>query len=71
MRELALVYAAIMVAAGLLLLCPEPIESAFGIDLDHCTLPKCITECKKALQEKYLSATCAMGSQTKFCICLG
>ncbi|KAL8042655.1 hypothetical protein ABFS82_09G069100 [Erythranthe guttata] len=31
------------------------VESAIGINLNPCTLPAC----KKALQDKYLSATCA------------
>ncbi|XWS51453.1 hypothetical protein CRYUN_Cryun12cG0177600 [Craigia yunnanensis] len=56
---------------GLSVLGPYLVEGAFGIQLNACTLPQCIAECKKALQEKFLSATCASGSQGKFCICLG
>lgn len=56
---------------GLLVLGPDIGECAFGIQLNPCTLSQCIAECKKALQEKYLTATCASGSQGKFCICLG
>ncbi|KAJ0110436.1 hypothetical protein Patl1_01262 [Pistacia atlantica] len=55
----------------LLVLGPDIGECAFGIQLNPCTLSQCIAECKKALQEKYLSATCASGSQGKFCICPG
>ena len=68
-----MVYVAVMVvvAAAVVMVFPAPVESAFGIELDPCKLPKCISECKKALQEKYMSATCAMGAQKKFCICLG
>lgn len=50
---------------------PGIVECAFGIELNPCTTTECVSECKKALKEKYLSATCAMGSQGKFCICLG
>ncbi|OVA09598.1 hypothetical protein BVC80_9101g123 [Macleaya cordata] len=49
----------------------NPVECAFGIELNHCTLARCVAECKKALQDKYLSAACVMGNQGKFCICLG
>ncbi|XVE63702.1 hypothetical protein DITRI_Ditri07aG0041100 [Diplodiscus trichospermus] len=56
---------------GFLVLGPNLVEGAFGIQLNPCTLPECIAECKKALQEKFLSATCASGSQGNFCICLG
>ena len=72
-----MVYVAVMVVVAAaavvmdLMVFPAPVESAFGIELDPCKLPKCISECKKALQEKYMSATCAMGAQKKFCICLG
>ncbi|GFZ17351.1 hypothetical protein Acr_26g0006210 [Actinidia rufa] len=55
----------------LLVLYPQTGESAFGIQLKPCTLSQCVAECKKTLQEKYLSATCATGSEGKFCICLG
>ncbi|KAG8652691.1 hypothetical protein MANES_06G122100v8 [Manihot esculenta] len=56
---------------GLMILGANHAEGAFSIQLNPCTLAQCIAECKKALQEKYLSATCATGSQGKFCICLG
>ncbi|XVF08662.1 hypothetical protein REPUB_Repub07fG0022000 [Reevesia pubescens] len=61
----------LMLMMGFLVLGPNLVEAAFGIQLNPCTLPLCIAECKKALQEKFLSATCASGSQGKFCICLG
>ncbi|GFZ03914.1 hypothetical protein Acr_16g0005380 [Actinidia rufa] len=50
---------------------PQSGECAFGIQINPCTLSHCVAECKKDLQEKYHSATCALGSQGKFCICLG
>ncbi|KAI4343582.1 hypothetical protein L6164_010916 [Bauhinia variegata] len=50
----------------------HPVEGAFAIPLDPCTLPECIAECKKILQQKFLSATCSDGSEgKKLCICLG
>ncbi|KAB1217493.1 hypothetical protein CJ030_MR4G008751 [Morella rubra] len=69
-KKLALVMLKAM-ALGFLVLSPQPVECAFGIELNPCTLPQCIAECKKALQEKFLSATCATGSKGKLCICLG
>lgn len=54
-----------------MVLAPEHVECAFGIQLNPCTLSQCVAECKKALQDKYLSATCVKGSRGKFCICLG
>lgn len=69
MKKFALVLVAMVL--GFLVLGLDPVECAFGIQLNPCTLPQCIAECKKALQEKFLSATCAMGPQGKFCICLG
>lgn len=68
-KYLALVLVAMVL--GLLVLGSDPVECAFGIQLNPCTLPQCIAECKKALGEKFLSATCAMRSQGKFSICLG
>ncbi|KAJ8646065.1 hypothetical protein MRB53_007813 [Persea americana] len=50
---------------------PGIVECAFGIELNPCTTTECAAECKKALKEKYLSATCAIWSQGKFCVCLG
>ncbi|KAJ6748370.1 hypothetical protein OIU79_029476 [Salix purpurea] len=61
----------VLVMLGSLDLGPKSVECAFSIQLNPCTLSQCIAECKKALPEKYLSATCATGSQGKFCICLG
>lgn len=46
-------------------------ECAFGIAMNPCTLAQCTAECKKALKEKFMSATCAANSQGKLCICLG
>ncbi|KAK8586507.1 hypothetical protein V6N13_010098 [Hibiscus sabdariffa] len=60
-----------LMVAVILVSSPSLVDGAFGIQLNPCTLPECIAECKKALQEKFLSATCASGSQGKFCICLG
>ncbi|EEF51742.1 conserved hypothetical protein [Ricinus communis] len=65
------VVAAAMVAAVVVVFGGNVVEGAFSIQLNPCTLAQCITECKKALHEKYLSATCATGTQGKFCICLG
>ncbi len=56
---------------GMLMMGAKMVECAFSIKMNPCTLPGCISECKKALQGKFLSATCAAGSQGKFCICLG
>ncbi|KAK7350716.1 hypothetical protein VNO77_09615 [Canavalia gladiata] len=50
---------------------PQAVESAFAIPLNPCTLAQCIAECKKILQGKFMSATCASNSQGKLCICLG
>ncbi|XAR50356.1 hypothetical protein NMG60_11004652 [Bertholletia excelsa] len=61
----------VLVAVWMLLMIPEVAEGAFGIQLNPCTQPQCNAECKKALQEKCLIATCASGPQGKFCICLG
>ncbi|KAG4137142.1 hypothetical protein ERO13_D07G053500v2 [Gossypium hirsutum] len=66
-----LVLIVIAKAMGVLVLSSSLVEGAFGIQLNPCTLPQCIAECKKALHEKFLSATCASGPQGKFCICLG
>ncbi|MBA0732127.1 hypothetical protein Gogos_016236, partial [Gossypium gossypioides] len=65
-----LVLIVIAMAMGVLVLSSSLVEGAFGIQLNPCTLPQCIAECKKALHEKFLSATCASGPQGKFCICL-
>lgn len=54
-----------------LVLAPKSVESAIGIDLNPCTLPECIAACKKVLQGKFASATCATGPKGKYCICLG
>ncbi|EYU43039.1 hypothetical protein MIMGU_mgv11b020439mg [Erythranthe guttata] len=54
-----------------LILAPKYVECAIGIDLNPCTLPECITACRKVLEGKYVSATCATGPRGKFCICLG
>ncbi|KAL9372877.1 hypothetical protein Peur_035121 [Populus x canadensis] len=61
----------VLVVLGFLVLGPKSVECAFSIQLNPCTLSQCIADCKKALQEKFLSATCTTGSQGKFCICLG
>lgn len=47
------------------------VECAIGIDLNPCTLPECTAACKKVLQGKYASATCATGPNGKYCVCLG
>ncbi|MBA0880890.1 hypothetical protein Goshw_011360 [Gossypium schwendimanii] len=67
--ELVLIVMAM--AMGVLVLSPSLAEGAFGIQLNPCTLDKCIAACKKILHEKFLSATCATGPQGKYCICLG
>ncbi|KAG2678495.1 hypothetical protein I3760_11G004700 [Carya illinoinensis] len=56
---------------GLLVLGPDLVECASVIQLNPCTLPQCIAECKKDLWETFLTETCAMQPQGKFCICLG
>ncbi|KAL3575490.1 hypothetical protein D5086_023591 [Populus alba] len=61
----------VLAVLGFLVLGPESVGCAFSIQLNPCTLSQCIADCKKALQEKFLSATCTTGSQGKFCICLG
>lgn len=61
----------VVMILGFLVFGPKSVEGAFGIQLNPCTLSQCIEECKKALKEKYLSATCATKSQGKLCICLG
>ncbi|KAG5537232.1 hypothetical protein RHGRI_024620 [Rhododendron griersonianum] len=60
-------------AVFVFVLAPARVESAFAIEMDTCTGPACDAECKKILQEKYLSAACATpkGSTKKLCICLG
>ncbi|KAK7292951.1 hypothetical protein RJT34_15809 [Clitoria ternatea] len=49
----------------------QPAESAFAIPLNPCELPQCIAECKKILNQKFISASCTTNSQGKLCICLG
>ncbi|OIT33554.1 hypothetical protein A4A49_55294 [Nicotiana attenuata] len=63
----------VMVAMAIVLLiwAPKIVESAFGIDINPCTVPQCVAACKKALNVKYQSATCATGPRGKYCICLG
>ncbi|KAI4336348.1 hypothetical protein L6164_014885 [Bauhinia variegata] len=65
-RSVVILAITMLVLGGL-----EPAECAFAIPLNPCTLAECIAECKKALQAKFLSATCAASSQGKLCICLG
>ncbi|KAM3319558.1 hypothetical protein P3S67_006758 [Capsicum chacoense] len=60
-----------MVIMALIICNPIKVESAFGVDINPCTLPACIAACKKILKDKYQSATCATGSKGKYCICLG
>ena len=48
------------VVAAISLLAPylnKGVEAAFGIELNPCTTAECIAESKKALNEKYTSAT--------------
>ncbi|CAN4085505.1 unnamed protein product [Withania somnifera] len=61
----------LMMVIMVLIWAPIKVESAFGIDINPCTLPECVGACKKALKEKYQSATCATGPKGKYCICLG
>lgn len=68
-KKWVLVVIAMMI--WLLILGPSNVECAFGIDINPRTLPECVAACKKALHEKYLSATCAVGPKGKYCICLG
>ncbi|KAJ1417886.1 hypothetical protein SESBI_16353 [Sesbania bispinosa] len=56
---------------GMLVMELQPAECAFAIPLNPCTLPECISQCKKILQGKFISASCTNGSQGKLCICLG
>ncbi|KAF7834020.1 ACT domain repeat 6 isoform 1 [Senna tora] len=60
-----------VVVVGMLVLGVHSGECAIAIPMNPCTLPQCVTECKKALQAKYMSASCATSSQGKLCICLG
>ncbi|KAM3247475.1 hypothetical protein BC332_08720 [Capsicum chinense] len=60
-----------MVIMALTIWGPIKVESAIGIEINPCTLPECMDACKKALKNKYQSATCAMGPKGKYCICLG
>ncbi|GMI76684.1 hypothetical protein HRI_001337700 [Hibiscus trionum] len=69
--KLGLMLVVVAMTVGILISSPSLVYGAFGIQLNPCTLPQCIAECKKALQQKFLSATCASGPQGKFCICLG
>lgn len=69
MKRMAWILVAMMI--GVLIFGAKFGDCAFGIQLNPCTLPQCIAECKKALHQKFLSATCATGSQGKFCVCLG
>lgn len=61
----------IAMALGFLILAPKGVESAFGIEVNPCTLPACIAACKKVLKDKFLSASCVDGPKGKYCICLG
>lgn len=61
----------VAIAIGFVVLSPKIVESAIGIDLNPCTVPECISACKKVLQGKYVSATCATGPKGKYCVCLG
>ncbi|PHU23614.1 hypothetical protein BC332_08721 [Capsicum chinense] len=60
-----------MVIMTLIIWAPIKVESAIGIDINPCTLPECVSACKKTLKAKYQSATCATGPKGKYCICLG
>ncbi|CAI9757334.1 unnamed protein product [Fraxinus pennsylvanica] len=53
----------------LLILGPSNVECAFGIEINPCTLSECVAACKKALNEKYLSATCAVGPKGNIVHC--
>lgn len=55
MKRMALILIAMMI--GVLVFGANFGDCAFGIQLNPCTLPQCIAECKKALQQKFLSAT--------------
>lgn len=55
MTRMALILIAMMI--GVLVFGANFGDCAFGIQLNPCTLPQCIAECKKALQQKFLSAT--------------
>ena len=50
----------------------QPVDSAFAIAMDPCTLPECIAKCKNILGQKFMSASCVKnGSKGALCICLG
>lgn len=64
----------LIAAAAIAFMAPSSnmgVDAAFGIEMNPCTIAECIADCKKALKEKYTSATCAASSKGKFCICLG
>lgn len=69
LKNYVLIVVAIMI--GVVVLAPKNVECAIGIDLNPCTLSECIAACKKVLQGKYASATCATGPKGKYCVCLG
>ncbi|KAL3015509.1 hypothetical protein AAZX31_06G160300 [Glycine max] len=68
-KELALILMITLIV--MLVLEPQPVECAFAVPLNPCTLPECIAQCKKILHAKFMSASCTTGSQGNLCICLG
>ncbi|KAL0342303.1 UNVERIFIED_CONTAM: hypothetical protein Scaly_1892900 [Sesamum calycinum] len=62
---------AVAMMTVVLFVAPTMVECAIGIDLNPCTLVECIAACKKVLEGKFVSATCAAGPKGKYCICLG
>ncbi|ESW09879.1 hypothetical protein PHAVU_009G164000 [Phaseolus vulgaris] len=61
----------VIIVLMMLVLEPKPVECAFAVPLNPCTLPECIAQCKKILHAKFMSASCTTGSQGNLCICLG
>ncbi|PIN23587.1 hypothetical protein CDL12_03686 [Handroanthus impetiginosus] len=61
----------LVIAMTIVTMGPTSVECAIGIDLNPCTQAECVAACKKVLEERYVSATCAAGPKGKYCICLG
>ncbi|KAK7346269.1 hypothetical protein VNO80_20784 [Phaseolus coccineus] len=62
----------VMTVLAILVMEAQPVDSAFAIPIDPCTLSECIARCKKILGQKFMSASCVQnGSKGSLCICLG
>jgi len=62
----------VMTVLAMFVLEAQPVDSAFAIPVNPCTLSECIAQCKKILGQKFMSASCVKdGSKGSLCICLG